>query len=75
MIALLWLIGYLVFGFALIGFLAARYDSMGWLSAVQYIGTSIIWPCFLLWLFFMSLDDLGDVRPYLRKVFGGPKKN
>lgn len=65
---------YLAFGFAVIGFIIAREEHSDSYSAKEYIGTAVLWPLFLLFIFFEKLDDVGDVTPYLRKVFGGPRK-
>lgn len=74
MIVLLWLIGYLVFGFVVIGFLCARESNEDSLSLGGYVIMSVTWPIFLVvWLYYTA-EEVHDVVPFLRKVFGGPRE-
>lgn len=66
---------YLVFGFTLIGFLLARDKNDDSVCLWEYVFMSLAWPFFLMVYMQYSVGKLHNVIPYLRKVFGGPKKN
>jgi len=75
MIYLLSSIGYLVFGFTLIGFLMARDRANDPISLGEYINASLTWPLCLFSYICDKARLVVDVVPFLRKVFGGPKEN
>ena len=67
---------YLAFGFVSVGFFLSRDKYSNNTNVLDYIVLSLIWPFSVGMFGYSYAKDAGfrSVIPYLRKVFGGPRR-
>jgi len=73
-IYLLLFLVYYIQGLGFIGYLITKYPGDWGTSIFEYVLLSLVWPIVLL-LFIKDMIDDVKVDSFMRKVFGGPKKD
>jgi len=71
-IATAYVIAWTSLGLVLIGFLLAREKDERATPLDEYLFQSLLWPIYVPAFIAERFDGSGNVRPYLRKVFGKP---